>query len=79
LVPGVPTIDCFHDGGRAVHEADDMGGLGVAARAALAGRLAGRGVLAFQLLAAPFRTGLPWRLGAACGAVTGSRDAAQRK
>ena len=54
------------------------GGPGVAAGVALAGRLAGRGVLAFQRLAPPVRTGRPWRLAAVCGAITGSRDAAQR-
>jgi hypothetical protein len=48
--------------------------LGVAALVALASRRAGGGVVAFQFLAAPFRTGVPSRLGAAYGAATGSRD-----
>jgi hypothetical protein len=63
-----------------VNEAlEEVEWLGVAALVALAGRRAGGGVVAFQFLAAPFRTGAPSRFGAAYGAATGSRDAGQRE
>jgi hypothetical protein len=51
-------------------------GLGLGLRP-LPGRLAGAGVVAFQLFAMPFRTRFPWGLGATCGAAGASVDAGQ--
>ena len=63
-----------------VNEAlEEVEWLGVAALVALAGRRVGRGVVAFQFLAAPFRTGAPSQLGAAYGAAPGSSDAGPRE
>jgi len=63
-----------------VNEAlEEIEWLGVAALMALAGGRAGEDVVAFQLLVAPFRTGMPPWLAAVYGAATDSPDAGPRE